>query len=143
MCTVSSSNAVYHNSGAGMYALKAAPRFNDRPIANNGLILSSTNNGILLDFISNSSQSGVGVVTVVYGNTLSSTSYSDVWRIHNPFSRPGVVRLETVSSSPSLQPSSQGIYTGTIPDSNNNMFVFNVGLYPTGFNGKLLLLTNL
>ena len=139
MCVLSSPNAVCHISGAGIYASNAAPQFDDRPIANNGLILSASN-GMSVNFISNTSQSGVGVITVPDGRTQSSGGDIGVWRVTSPFNRPGVLHLTTISSSSSLQPSSQGIYTGTIPDSNSNMFVFNVGLYPTGFNGKLLLL---
>ena len=130
---------MYHISGAGIYAGNAALQYNDRPIANNGLILSASN-GMSVNFISNSSQSGVGVITVPDGYTQSSGGNIGVWRVTSPLNRPGVLNFITISSSTSLQPSSQGIYTGTIPDSNNNMFVFNVGLYPTGFNGKLLLL---
>ena len=134
-CTVSSSNAVYHISDAGIHPDRAAPQYDDRPIANNGLILSDSN-GISVNFISNSSQVGVGVVTLLDGGTRSSDgSTIDGWRVHAPFKRPGLLRLETSS----LLPSCQGIYTAIIPDSNNNMFTFNVGLYPNGFDGELLL----
>ena len=133
-CNVSSSNAVYHISGAGIYASRAAPQYDDHPIANNGLILSASN-GIEVNFISNSSQVDVGVVTLPDGGTRSSGENGGL-RVHAPFSRPGVLRIDRISSLPSLQ----GIYSATIPDSNNNMFTFKVGLYPTGFNGELLLL---
>ena len=134
-CTVSSSNAVYHISGAGIHPDRAAPQYDDRPIANNGLILSASNR-ISVNFISNSSEVGVGVVTLLDGGTRSSDgSTIDGWRVHAPFSRPGLLRFETSS----LLTSRQGIYTATIPDSNNNMFTFNVGLYPSDFDGELLL----
>ena len=138
---VSSSNAVYHISGAGIYANRAAPQFDDRPIVNNGLILSASN-GTSVNFISNSSQSGVGVVTGLDGRTWPANTSLGVWRVTNPYGRPGALRLVTKSWSSSLPTRSQGIYTGTIPDSNNNTFVFNVGLYPSGFNGKLLIFTS-
>ena len=134
-CTVSSSNAVYHISGAGIHPDRAAPQYDDHPIANNGLILSASNR-ISVNFISNSSEVGVGVVTLLDGGTRSSDgSTIDGWMVHAPFSRPGLLRFETSS----LLTSRQGIYTVTIPDSNNNMFTFNVGLYPSDFDGELLL----
>ena len=134
-CTVSSCNAAYHISGAGIHPDKAAPQYDDHPIANNGLILSAWS-GISVNFISNSSQVGVGVVTLPDGDTRSSDGIKiDGWRVHAPYSRPGVLRIDIFSRLPSTH---QGIYTATIPDSNNNMFTFNVGLYPTGFNGELL-----
>ena len=140
-CTVSSSNAVYHISGAGIYADRATPQYVGRPIANNGLVLSSTT-GILVTFISNSSQLGVGTITLSTPSmTLSNGMTTNIWMVHAPENRPGTLRIRTHSylSSP-LQDTHQGIFTATIPDSNNNMFVFNVGLYPNGFDGELLLL---
>ena len=136
-CTVSLSNAVYHISGAGIYADNAASQYVDRPIANNGLILSAGND-ISVNFISNSSQLGVGVITLPDGDTRSNDgSIIGGWWVRAPFNRPGTLRFETSSS---LTSTSQGIYTVTIPDSTNNMFTLNVGLYPSGFDGELLLL---
>ena len=134
-CTVSPSNDVYHISGAGIHPDRAAPQYDDHPIANNGLILSASDR-ISVNFISNSSQVGVGVVTLLDQRTRSSGGYIDVWRVHAPYDHPGLLRFETFSPLPSTR---QGIYTATIPDSNNNMFTFNVGLYPNGFDGELLL----
>ena len=133
-CTVSSSNDVYHISGAGIYAIRAAPQFKSRPIANNELILSA-GNSFSVNFMSNSSQSGVGMIIVPDGHTVSSGDRIGVWKVYNPAGRPGELRLQTFKPLPST---SQGIYTVTIPDSNNNMFIFNVGLYPIGFNGKTI-----
>ena len=125
---------MYHISGAGIHPDRAAPQYDDHPIANNGLILSASN-GISVNFISNSSEVGVGVVTLLDGGTRSSGENGGGWRVRAPFSRPGLLRIETSS----LLTSRQGIYTATIPDSNNNMFTFNVGLYPSDFDGELLL----
>ena len=126
---------LYHILGAGIYASVAAPQFDDRPIANNGLILSASD-GMAVDFISNSSQLGVGVITLPDGRTQSNGDNTiGIWRVYAPFSHPGTLRIETSSPLPTT---SQGIYTVTIPDSNNNMFIFNLGLYPPEFNGKLL-----
>ena len=75
------------------------------------------------------------MITVPDGHTQSSGGNIGVWRVHSPFRRPGALRITTVSSLP---PTSQGIYTCIIPDSNSNMLIFNIGLYPTGFNGELL-----
>ena len=93
-----------------------------RPIANNGLIVSGSN-GFVFDCISNSSQSGVGMIT---GSILQTAGH--------PFNRPGVIRLEATVTA-----SNQGIYTCTILDSNGNQFIINVGVYPSGFSSELLL----
>ena len=95
----------------------------------------SGSDGLLLDCVSNSSQSGVGMIGGLDGNTLS-TGSTGVWRVTNPFSRPGVLRLQTTSSS-SFTAADQGIYTCTIPDSIDNQIIINVGLYPSGFTGEL------
>ena len=58
------------------------------------------------------------------------------WKVVNPFRRPGVIRLQTRAGE-SMTHFEQGIYTCNIPDSNGRRFVFNVGLYPNGFSGKL------
>ena len=86
---------------------------------------------LLLNCASNSSQSGVGMITGLDGNTLP-IGDTGVWRVFNPFSRPGVLRLQTRSTS-LVTAADQGIYTCTIPDSNDNQFTINVGLYPSGF----------
>ena len=126
---------MYHISGAGIYAASAAPQYDDHPIANNGLILSAISD-ISVGFMSNSSQTGVGAITVPDGRTQSNGGNVGVWQVATPLSRPGVFFIFTSISLPST---SQGIYTATIPDSNNNMLTFNVGLYPNGFDGELLL----
>ena len=91
--------------------------------------------GLVMDCISNSSQSGVGMITGLDGNTLP-IGDTGVWRVVNPFSRPGVLRLRTLFSS-SFTAADQGIYTCTIPDSNDNQFTIHIGLYPSGFVGEL------
>ena len=75
------------------------------------------------------------MVTTSDGVTLNIGYNAGALRFQNPSSRPGVLRLQTRSVM-SMTASDQGIYTCTIPDSNDNTFVFNVGLYPNGFNGK-------
>ena len=130
---------MYHISGAGIFPIRAAPQFKYRPIANNGLILSTSNDrpiSAMINFMSNSSQSGVGVITLLDGSTAFIGDRIGVWRVYNPYTRPGELRLQTISL---LTSTSQGIYTATIPDSNNNMFIFNVGLYPIGFNGTTII----
>ena len=101
--------------------------------ANNGVIVGADR--LTLDCVSNSSQSGVGMITGLDGNTLP-TGRTGVWNVIYPYNRPGVVRLHTSSSS-FLTAADQGIYTCTIPDNNDNLFTFNFGLYPTGFTGEL------
>ena len=124
---------MYHISGAGIYGIRAAPQFKSRPIANNELILSASDNSFSVNFMSNSSQSGVGVVTVSDGRTVSSGDRIGIWEVYNRAGRPGELRLQTYRP---LSSTSQGIYTVTIPDSNNNTFILNVGVYPYDFNGN-------
>ena len=121
-------------SGAGIYVVNRYDIDARGPIANNGLIVSASD-GLRLDCVSNSSQSGVGMVTTPDGAILSIGYNAGIFRLANPSSRPGVLRLQTRFGS-SMTASDQGIYTCTIPDSNGKTFVFNVGLYPNGFNGK-------
>ena len=77
---------------------------------------------------SNSSQLDVGVITGLDGNTLTSDSG---WSVNNGGNFPGFIRATNYEFT-----ADQGIYTCTIPDSNDNVMIFNVGLYPTSFNGK-------
>ena len=125
-----------HHAGAGIFAdTRTSSSDTERhPIANNSLIVSASD-GLRLECISNSSQSGVGNITGLDGNTLPIDN-TGVWRVVNPSSRPGVLRLQTKSSS-LLTATDQGIYTCTILDSNNNQFIINVGLYFSGFMGEL------
>ena len=95
------------------------------PIANNGLIVSGSN-GFVFDYISNSSQSGVGMITGPNGSVLQTAAH--------PFNRPGIVRLEATVTA-----SNQSIYTCAILDSNGKQFVINVGVYPNEFSSELLL----
>ena len=81
--------------------------------------------------VSNSSQSGVGMITGLDGNTLTSGSG---WFVNRGANVPGYIRATT----PTFTASDQGIYTCTINDSNGNVMVFNVGLYPTAFSGECI-----
>ena len=130
------SYVVMYTPGAGVYATQRTltNEFVPCPIANNGLIVSASD-GLRLECISNSSQPGVGNIIGRNGNTLPFSSYL-VLRLNNPFRRPGVLRLQTRTAA-LITTSDQGIYTCTIPDSNNNQFVINFGLYPNGFMGEL------
>ena len=83
----------------------------------------------MFDCVSNSSRSGVASIIPPDGVSLSG-------RAVNPFNRPGFLQFRTQTTSP-FTTSDQGIYTCTIPDSNDNYISLNVGLYPPGFNGEL------
>ena len=51
-------------AGAGIYVDIAATQYDDQPIANNGLIIGRhSGNSLQFDCVSNSSKSGVGVIT--------------------------------------------------------------------------------
>ena len=126
--------------GAGLYVDKRMDDsvFNPRPIANNSLIVSGSD-GLRLYCVSNSSESGVGTNTASNGDILNIDYNENLWRVQNPDSRPGVLRLQTriESKMPMLLTlSTQGIYTCTISDNNGNNLIFKVGLYPSGFNCK-------
>ena len=126
------------SAGAGIYASIAATQYDDRPIANNELII-ALGSGRSLEFecVSNSSQSGVGVITGRNGTTLTegaALAGGGTWKVINPFSRPGVLRVRA-NGVPAA--GDQGIYTCTIPDDNGNYIAINVGLYPSGFSGEL------
>ena len=126
------------SAGAGIYAAIAATQYDDQPIANNGLIIALGSGGDSLRFecVSNSSQSGVGVITGRDGTTLTdgaALAGGGTWRVINPFSRPGVLR---VRANGALTAGDQGIYTCTIPDDSGNTIAINVGLYPSGFSGE-------
>ena len=101
----------------------------------------SASNGLRLECVS--SQSEEGTITGRDGNTIH-LGETGVWRLTNPFNRPGVLRLLThnAQSSP-ITADDQGIYTCTVPDSNGGQIVINAGLYPSGFNGELHVLTRL
>ena len=111
-------------------------RISPGPIANNGLkIIDSGDKHLVIDFVSNSSQSGVGNITIPNGTIL--TPYATIGALFfiSPFDRPGVLRLRQTSYLP-FTVTYQGIYTCTIPDSNGIDISLNVGVYLPGFNGK-------
>ena len=116
-------------AGASPHAGIAADRYNKRPIANNGLIIASSNDRLRLVCVSNSSQPDVGEITGLDGNTPTSGSG---WVVDNGGNVPGFIR----ASNTAFTASDQGIYTCTISDDNDNVMIFNVGLYPTAFSGE-------
>ena len=133
------------SAGAGIYAWTAATQYDDQPIANNGLIIALSSNNLVyssslaVDCVSNSSQSGVGEITGRDGTTLShwaALAGGGTWRVFHPFFRPGVLRARARGV---LTAGDQGIYTCTIPDDSGNTFDINVGLYPSGFSGELVI----
>ena len=129
------------SAGAGIYVRVAATQYVDQPIANNGLIIARDigSETLRFDCVSNSSQSGVGEVTGRDGTPLmdgAALASGGIWRINNPFSRPGVLRVRANSV---LTAGDQGIFTCTIPDDSGNTIDINVGLYSTGFSGELVM----
>ena len=93
--------------------------------------------GLILYCVSNSSQSGVGTITLSNGDNLNSGN-NGIWKVQKPGSRPGIFGLQNRISSGTpmvLTHSDQGIYTCNIPDGDENDFIFNIGLYPSDFNG--------
>ena len=94
----------------------------------------NASDGLRLECVS--SQSEEGVITERDGNTIP-LGETGVWRLTNPFRRPGVLRLYTHSTQSPITAADQGIYTCTVPDSNGGQVVINIGLYPSGFNSEL------
>ena len=84
---------------------------------------------IRLACASNSSQPDEGEITGLDGNTLTSG-----WNVHDGDNIPGFIR----ATNTAFTASDQGIYTCTINDDNGNIMIFNVGLYPTTFNGECI-----
>ena len=122
----------HSGTGAGIYSVFAAPGYESRPIANNGVIIArSTNDRIRFECMSNSSQIDVGGITGPDGTTL--TSSGNVKGNVSPGSRPGFIRVRAINR---FTAGDQGIYTCTIPDANDVDIVTNVGLYPNGFDGE-------
>ena len=120
-------------TGAGIHSVFAAPGYESHPIANNGVIVArSVTSGDRIQFacISNSSHTGVGEISGQDGRALNNSG--DVRAIVSPSSQPGFVRFRAIND---FTVGEQGIYTCTIPDSNGNNSVINVGLYPNGFDG--------
>ena len=76
------------------------------------------------------------MITGCDGNTIP-LGETGVWRLTNPFNRPGVLRLLTHSTQSPINATDQGIYTCTLPDSRDGQVDINVGIYPSGFNGEL------
>ena len=129
-------------SGAGIYALRSDSSVSSGPVANNGLIVSESDD-LRLECVSNSSIGGVGSITTPDGMILTPDSTTSTLTLTNPFHRPGVLRLRSVDGTQPLSPgplpaSAQGVYTCTIPDSSGKDISLNVGLYPPGFNGEPL-----
>ena len=124
--------------GAGVYAVSSNATVSSGPIANNGLIVSSSTE-LRLECASNSSQSGVGNITTPTGSIMPHGAIDgSVWILTNPHDRPGLLRLRTHSKSQPFTASVQGIYTCTISDSNGRNISINVGLYPPNFNSMFL-----
>ena len=73
----------------------------------------------------------MGEITGLDGNTLTSGS---AWDVDNGANIPGFIR----STNTAFTARDQGIYTCTISDDNDNVMVFNVGLYPTAFSGECI-----
>ena len=89
----------------------------------------------MFECVSNSSQSGVGMITGRDGSQLNHQdplSGGGMWSITNPFSRPGMLRV----GASALSSGDQGVYSCTIPDDNGAMITINVGLYPNGYQGE-------
>ena len=73
----------------------------------------------------------MGEITGLDGSTLTSGSG---WDVNNGANVPGFIR----ATNTAFTASDQGIYTCTISGSNDNVMVFNVGLYPIAFNGEYI-----
>ena len=125
----------HSGTGAGIYSVFAAPGYESRSIANNGVIIARnviSNDRIQFECVSNSSQTGVGGITGRDGTPLTNNE-GNVRAIVSIGGRPGFIRFRALYS---FTTGDQGIYTCTIPDVNGVDIIINVGLYPNGFDGK-------
>ena len=75
--------------------------------------------------------SNVGMLIGLNGTAITT---SDVFTIAHP--QPGELRVDNTLSQNVLTASDQGVYTCRIPLQSGDMRDINVGIYPSGFNGK-------
>ncbi|CAI7992571.1 hypothetical protein GBAR_LOCUS1042, partial [Geodia barretti] len=87
--------------GAGLYALESDSSVSSGPIANNGLIVSRSDD-MRLECVSNSDTAEVGNITTPDGTILTSNEIiltpgvaNSTLTLTNPFGRPGVLRLRS------------------------------------------------
>ena len=116
-----------------MYAISSNIIISSGPIANNGLIVSGEDE-LRLECVSNSSQPGVGSITTPSGLILSPDMDSGIWKLINPFNRPGLLRFRTLDHR-NLTNDDMGVYTCMIPDDNGNIISLNLGIYPNSSEG--------
>ena len=120
--------------GAGIQLFRGSPRGN---LPNNGLaIFYDPASGFRLRMFcrSDSMTPNVGQVIGLDGTPVTSSSF---FAISRP--QPGEIRCEnTVGSQSPLTASQQGVYTCRIPLQSGQIKELNVGVYPNGFNSKLL-----
>ena len=119
-----------------MHVFRGSPRGNH---PNNGLVVSnSVGSGFRfrIFFRSDSMSANVGEIIGLNGNALSSNGFFAI----SPGGQTGEIAISnTVGSQSALTASQQGVYTCRIPMQNGVWREFNIGIYPSGFNSKLLL----
>ena len=77
----------------------------------------------------------VGEIIGLNGNAFTGNSFFAIAR-----PQPGEITIvNTVGSQSALTASQQGVYTCHIPLQNGVRREFNIGIYPSGFNSKLLI----
>lgn len=121
--------------GAGIRIHLSNSSISNGPLANNGLIVAGEH-GLRLEFVSNSSELEVGIITGPNG-TVSSEDINYIWMLtNNPYGRPGVIRLQINTTALPFTNFVKGIFTCNISDSNSKIISLNVGLYPRDYRGK-------
>ena len=126
-----------YSADAGVHVFRGTPRGNFPP--NNGLVVSDNPAGNDFRFRifcrSNSQSANVGEFIGLDGRTaLDSNSFFTILRL-----QPGEIQIvNTVGAQMALTASQQGVYTCRIPLQNGEEREFNIGIYPSGFNSKLL-----
>ena len=98
-------------------------------------MLSSDEDRLRLECVSNSSQPVNGSITTPSGLTLHPDLFYGIWILNKPFNRPGVFRFRNREGRP-LTTNEMGVYTCMIPDDNGNIISLNVGLYPNNFTSE-------
>ena len=123
--------------GAGIQLFDGNQSYN---LPNNGIAgLHNPGSGFRLRIFcgSDSMQENVGQFIGLNGIAITGNSF---FAIAHP--RPGEVSVDNlVGSQSALTVSEQGVYTCRIPLQSGRVTDINVGLYPTGFNSKLTILS--
>ena len=116
-----------------------------RVLTNNALVTPNANNRprLSLQCVTNSTRSDdsnavpVGDVIATDSSLLTAgTTYNNQIEVAIGSVAHGYLSIFNLASSAYIDTSSQGVYTCRVYDDNDNLLLFNIGIYPTGFNSE-------